>query len=88
MTETFEAIIDKEGKIHSLKPIKLSAPQKVTVTITLLTNEKDKSMSATTNFISIQNLGWVVDDLEEGSREIAEMLNQSIERSGKRVQES
>lgn len=90
MTETFEAIIDTHGRIHPLKTIKFATPQKVSITLSYQTDKKSVTEEADsqTEYVSIKNLGRVVGDLEEGSRQIAERLNQAIENSGKEIQEN
>lgn len=80
MLQTVEAVIDQNGKIHLLEKLELNGFRRALVTVL---NESPKING---NHESIVGLGEVIDeDLEAGSREIAEMFNRAIEKSAREV---
>ena len=74
MIQTVEAVIDKQGRISLKEKIKPGKVRRALVTI--LDDEiveKNESMVGSIEIID--------DDLESGSREIADLFNQSIDRT-------
>lgn len=76
MLQTIEAVIDSHGRGRLLETIKPGKKRKALVTIL---EEVEISMPAESIVGSMELLD---EDLEGGSREIAEMFNQSLEKSG------
>lgn len=80
MLQTVEAVIDAQGRVHLLENIKLGKKHRALVTI--LSDEE--------NFVpekSIVGTVEILGDLEEGSKEISRMFNQSIQKSSEELAE-
>jgi hypothetical protein len=75
MMQTFEAVIDMQGRVSLLENIKLTAEHRALVTI--LDNEKSKPEE----MILFGSMELIDEDLEGASRQISEMINQAIEKS-------
>lgn len=76
MLQTVEAVIDSQGRVRLLETIKPGKKRRALVTIL---DEEEIPTSAESIVGSMELLD---EDLEGGSREIAEMFNQSLEKSG------
>ena len=78
MIQTIEAVIDKQGRVSLKEKIKSGKVRRALLTI--LDDEietKGKSMVGSIEIID--------DDLENGSREIANLFNQSLDRTGENL---
>lgn len=74
MIQTVEAVIDRQGRVSLKEKVKLGKIRRALVTI--LDDEiitKSESMVGSIEIID--------DDLESGSREIANLFNESLERT-------
>ncbi|MBS1794229.1 MAG: hypothetical protein JSS81_10265 [Acidobacteria bacterium] len=60
MMQTIEAVIDENGKVHWLEPVKLDSPHRVYITI--LPNPRNQSEEAA----DITKLGEILDDDFDG----------------------
>jgi hypothetical protein len=79
MMQTLEAVIDTRGRVSLLENIKLDKKSRALVTILYDLQPLNEEMSI---FGSMELLD---EDLDEASRQIAEMLNRSIEESGENL---
>ncbi len=82
MSQVVDATIDSVGNVTLSKKIRLNGLHNARVTILdevkrETTNDQEWSLFGSVEIID--------DDLESASREISEMLNRSIERSGQEV---
>ena len=75
MLQTVEAIIDTQGRVSLLENVKLSKKHRALVTIL----DDEKKFGVEESIVGSMEL--IDDDLEGASRQIAEMINQSIEKS-------
>ena len=75
MSQTVEAIIDTQGRVHLLEAIRLGKKHKALVTIL---DEEENQTDRKSIAGSIEILD---DDLESGSRKISEMFNDSLKKS-------
>lgn len=82
MSQTVEATIDSVGHVVLNKKIRLKGTHKARVTILDAVEQPKNGDPEWSLFGSVEILD---DDLESASREISDLLNQSIERSGKEV---
>lgn len=74
MMQTIEAIIDEQGRVSLKEKIRVGKIRRALVTI--LDDEavaKDESM--------VRSIEIIDDDLESGSKEIANLFNQSLDRT-------
>jgi hypothetical protein len=74
MIQTVEAVIDKQGRISIKEKIKPGKVRRALVTIL-----DDEIMEKSESMVG--SIEIIDDDLEEGSREIADLFNQSLERT-------
>jgi hypothetical protein len=81
MMQTVEAIIDTQGRVSLLETVKLKRKHRALVTIL-----EDEKISETEESI-VGSMTLLDEDLESASREIAEMLNASIEKTAKELSE-
>jgi hypothetical protein len=79
MMQTFEAVIDTRGRVSLLENIKLD--KKTRALVTILDDEKIQPDEMSI-FGSMELLD---EDLVGASRQIAEMFNRSIEKSGENL---
>lgn len=77
MLQTIEAVIDTQGRVSLLEEIKLSKKHRALVTIL------DDEQIQTEEMSIFGSMELLDEDLEGASRQIAEMINQSIEQSAK-----
>jgi len=75
MLQTIEAVIDTNGRVRLLENIKLGTRRRALVTI--LDEEEIPTIEKST----VGSMELLDEDLEGGSREIAEMFKQSLEKS-------
>ena len=75
MLQTVEAVIDAQGRVRLLETIKIGKKRRALVTIL------DEEVSSTEEKSIVGSMELLDEDLESGSRQIAEMLNQSLEKS-------
>jgi hypothetical protein len=75
MMQTVEAMIDKQGRVSLKEKIKTGKVRRALVTI--LDDE-----IVTGNESMVGSIEIIDDDLESGSREIANLFNQSLEKTG------
>lgn len=75
--QTIEAVIDENGKVHLLEPVKLKTVHRVFITILPNQSEADGETA-----VDVTKLGKIIDeDLETARREISESFLKSIENS-------
>lgn len=81
MLQTVEAVIDTRGRVSLLESVKIKKKSRALVTI--LDDEKvsEKEESIVGSMVLLD------EDLEGASRQIAEMLNESIEKTAKELKE-
>ena len=79
MLQSVEAVIDTRGRVSLLESITLK--KKYRAIVTILDEEQPEAEEMTL----AGSMELLDDDLESGSRQIAEMLNQSIENSAESV---
>lgn len=79
MMQTFEAVIDMQGRVSLLENIKLTGEHRALVTI--LDNEKTKPEE----MILFGSMELIDEDLEGAGRQISEMINQAIEKSAEEL---
>lgn len=79
MIQTVEAVIDTRGRVMLLEEVKLKKKHRALVTI--LNDERD--------FVEEESIVGTMElldeDLEGASRQIAEMINHSIEKSAREI---
>ncbi len=75
MLQTVEAVIDTQGRVRLLEVVKLGKKRRALVTIL------DEEETPTIDFSIVGSMELLNEDLESGSRQIAEMFNQSLEKS-------
>ena len=80
MLKTIEAVIDTQGHVRLLERVKLGKKRKALVTI--LDEEEFNIEESIVGSIELLD-----EDLEGGSRQIAEMFNQSLEKSGESLKD-
>ena len=73
MLQTIEAIIDSQGRVSLLENIKLTRKHRALVTIL----DYKKNVESEESIVG--SITLVDEDLESASRQISEMINQSIE---------
>jgi hypothetical protein len=79
MLQTLEAVIDTRGRVSLLEKVKLSKKHRALVTILDDTETAEEEMSI------FGSMELVDEDLEGASRQIAEMINQSIEKTAREI---
>ncbi|MGI8468641.1 MAG: hypothetical protein ACR2N3_09320 [Pyrinomonadaceae bacterium] len=75
MIQTIEAVIDKQGRVSLKEKVKLGKIRRA-----LLTILDDEIM--VNNESMVGSIEILDEDLESGSQEIADLFNQSLDRSG------
>ncbi|MDQ3062328.1 MAG: hypothetical protein M3R14_05620 [Acidobacteriota bacterium] len=75
MLQTVEAVIDTQGRVRLLEVVKLGKKRRALVTIL------DEEETPTIEKSIVGSIELLNEDLESGSRQIAEMFNQSLEKS-------
>ena len=80
MLKTIEAVIDTQGHVRLLERVKLGKKRKALVTIL---NEEEFNIEESI----VGSIELLDEDLEGGSRQIAEMFNQSLEKSGESLKD-
>ena len=78
MIQTIEAVIDKQGRVSLKEKIKSGKVRRALLTI--LDDEIETKGESLVGSIEI-----IDDDLENGSREIANLFNQSLDRTGENL---
>lgn len=79
MLQTLEAVIDTRGRVSLLEKVKLNKNHRALVTIL------DDAETANEEMSIFGSMELLDEDLEGASRQIAEMLNESIEKSAKEL---
>jgi hypothetical protein len=74
MLQTIEAVIDKQGRISLKEKVNLEKTRKVLVTIL------DDEMVAESDSM-VGSIQIIDDDLEGGSREIADLFSESLDKN-------
>ena len=82
MSQIVEATIDSVGHVILRKKVSLKGTHNAVITILNKIDKPEKSDPEWSIFGSVEIID---DDLEGASREISEMLNRSMERSGDEV---
>jgi hypothetical protein len=85
MPQTVEATIDPLGQVILLEEVRLKSKHNALVTILDEVEQPENGDSEWSLFGSVEIID---EDLEAASREISEMFNSSIERSGKEISEN
>lgn len=81
MMQTVEAVIDTQGQVRLLEKVKLR--RKTRALVTILNDEK----TSETEESIVGSMELIDEDLEGASRQIAEMLNASIEKTARQINE-
>lgn len=75
MLQTVEAVIDAQGRVRLLENVKIGKKRRALVTIL------DEEVNTVEEKSIVGSIELLDDDLEGGSREIAEMFHQSLNKS-------
>lgn len=79
MLETVEAVIDTQGRVHLLEKVKLTKKRRALVTILDENEPSDDEKSI------VGSMELLDENLENGSRQISEIFNQSVENSAENL---
>ncbi|MGH9943391.1 MAG: hypothetical protein ACRD9R_13675 [Pyrinomonadaceae bacterium] len=88
MRQTFEAIIDTEGRVHLMEKVSVARTRRAFVTILeeVETEADQKSPACDTSIVG--SLEILTDDLEGGDKEISRMFGDALKRSGENLSHS
>lgn len=75
MLQTVEAVIDAQGRVRLLENVKIGKKRRALVTIL------DEEVNTAEEKSIVGSMELLDEDLEGGSREIAEMFHQSLKKS-------
>ncbi len=75
MIQTIEAVIDMQGRVSLKEKVKVGKVRRA-----LLTILEDEIIEKTESMVG--SIEIIDDDLESGSREIANLFNQSLDKTG------
>ena len=79
MLQTVEAMIDTQGRVRLLEVVKISKKRRALVTIL------DEEETPTIEKSVVGSMELLDEDLESGSRQIAEIFNQSLKKSAEHL---